>query len=188
MMKIVRPVMVALLALALLPGCGGSPDSANGGSADGGSVDGGAGVDLEPGKLEALEMDNCTLLTDEEVTAFAGDDLVVSEDSPLGCGWVEPGEIMAQFTVQAYRGGGDSAAAATALVNSPQEVIELSGVGDDAVAVSTHGEVINWVIARKGDLFVVINQTFLLFEPTPQELERSGKLAGTALGRLVDAV
>jgi hypothetical protein len=73
------------------------------------------------------------------------------------------------------------------LVNNPDQIIALEGVGDDAVAVSTYGEVINWVIARKGNLFVVINQGFLGLEPTPSELERSGRLAATALDRLVEA-
>ena len=183
MVKMIRPVVVALLALTLLPGCGSAaPGPGNVGSG------GEPAVDLEPGELEALDVDNCALLTAAEVTQFAGDELVVSEDTPLGCAYVEPGETMAQFTVQSYRGGGDATAAAKALVANPTEITALGGVGDDAVAVSTHGEVINWVIARKGNLFVVINQTFLLIEPSSAELGRSGELAATALGRLVDAV
>jgi hypothetical protein len=182
MVKMIRPVVVALLALTLVPGCGGAaPGLGNGGSG------GDPAVDLEPGELEALDVDDCALLTAAEVTQFAGDELVISEDTPLGCAYVEPGETMAQFTVQSYRGGGDATAAAKALIANPKEITELDGVGDDAVAVSTHGEVINWVIAREGDLFVVINQTFLLIEPGPAELDRSGELAATALGRLVDA-
>lgn len=189
-MKIPKMFAVGLLALALVPGCDGS----NGGSGpNGGSADGDGVVDLAPGEFEPIDIDNCTLLTDEEVSAYADDELIVDEDTPLGCGWIEAEDAQEefpvhQFSVQALRGGGDSKAAAPVLVNDPEQVIELSGVGDDAVAVSTYGEVINWVIARQGDLFVVLNVTFVGHDPTPEDLERSGQLAATALGRLVEAV
>lgn len=177
MKQIWRSVAVAVVALLLAAGCGGGEDGGNGGG----------GVDLAPGELEALGVDNCALLTDAEVSELAGKDLVVDEDTPLGCGWVIPGESMHQFGVRSLRGGGDSAAAAEVLVIDPQQIIDLEGVGDDAVAVLAHGEVIDWVIARQGNLFVVLNTTFLLLHATPEDLERSGRLAATALGRLVDA-
>lgn len=178
-MRILPPVAVAALALALATGCGGDPPG-------GGAGNGGGGPELAPGELEAMDFDNCSLLTDDEVSELAGEELVVDEDTPLGCGWVVPGEIIHQFGIQAYQGGGDSATAASVLVNDPEQVIDLDGIGDDAVAVSTYGEVINWVIARKGNRFVVINQGFVGLEVTPGELQRSGELATTALARLVD--
>jgi hypothetical protein len=180
MRRITRPIAVAILTLVLVAACGGDAESP-GGPGDA------AGQGLEPGQMEPLDIDDCSLLTDEEVSAFAGEELVVTQDGPLGCGWVVPGEIIEQFNIRSFRGGGDAATAADVLVNNPQKVIELAGAGDDAVAVSTYDEIINWVIARKGDLFVVINQTFLSFDPTPSELDRSAKLAATALGRLAQA-
>lgn len=181
MVKILRPMAVTVLALVFVAGCGGG-DSPGGGTGNGDGTQ-----NLVPDELEGLDVDNCSLLTDQEVSALAGEELVVAEDTPLGCGWVIPGEPMHQFGVQSYRGDGDSSAAAMVLVDNPEQIIDLDGVGDDAVAVSTYGEVINWVIARKGNLFVVINQGFLGLEPTPSDLDRSGELAATALGRLVDA-
>src|SRR5690606_3327161 len=183
---------VGLMALVLVPGCGGS-GSDDGPGADAGSAGGEGAVDLAPGELESIDIDNCSLLTDDEVSAYADTDLVVHEDTPLGCGWIKPEDAQNEFpvhrfSVRALRGGGDSKAAAPVLVIEPEQVIELSGVGDDAVAVSAHGEVINWVIARKGDLFGVLNGTFIGHDPTPEDLERSGQLAATALGRLVEAV
>ncbi|HEY8453783.1 MAG: hypothetical protein FWJ87_07140 [Micromonosporaceae bacterium] len=56
-----------------------------------------------------------------------------------------------------------------------------------AVAVSTYGEGIDWVIARQGNLFVVLNTVFPDLDEAPDDLEAAGQLAATALNRLVQA-
>lgn len=175
-MKITRrwAVALAVAAMATLGACGG---------------DGGSGSDAVDEALEGggtLEVDNCTLLTNEEVSSLAGFALESSGDSPMGCAYPQPGEVMGEFSIRSYRGSGDATAAAAELAPSLQ-VIPLSGVGDDAVALSDSDGSVNFLIARKGDLFVELVMTFLDVTPESPSLDQAGQLASTALGRLVEA-
>lgn len=172
--RIVRfpAVAVAAITIGLLGGCGGDSGESPGGDLGG---DGGA-----------LEVNNCTLVTNEEATALAGTDLVSSEDGPLGCAYTEPGELLGLFSIRSYRQGGDSAAAAAELAPSLQ-VIPMPGIGDDAVALADTDGSVNFLIARDGDLFVELVMTFLDVTPDSPSLDQAGQLASTALGRLVDA-
>jgi hypothetical protein len=163
-------VVAAAGVVAALGACGGEDGAGNGGVPSDG----------------VLEVDSCTLLTDEEVSAFAGMELSAGEDSPLGCGYVVPGETVADFSIRSYRGDGDAASAAVALAPSLQ-VIMMSGIGDDAVALADADGSVNFLIARQGDLFVELVMTFLDVTPDSPALDHAGELASTALGRLVDA-
>jgi hypothetical protein len=162
--------IVTLGAAVAAASCGSDDDSSGPADGDGGSI----------------SVDNCTLLTDEEVSAFAGDDLRHSEDSPIGCAYTEPGETLGMFSIRSYRTDGDATAAAQALAPSLR-VIPLSGVGEDAVALADSDDSVNFVIARSGDLFVELVMTFLDVTPESSSLQKAGQLASTALGRLVEA-
>ncbi len=164
-------LVTAMTMVAALGACSGGNDPASGGSAGGG---------------EALEVDNCTLLTSDEVSALAGEQLNVTEDGPLGCAYVRPGEVVGQFSIRSYRQPGDAAAAASKLAPSLQ-VIRINGVGDDAVALADSDESVNFLIAHKGDLFVELVMTFLDITPNSPALAKAGQLASTALARLADA-
>jgi hypothetical protein len=165
------PVMVAGVVLAV-GACGGENESTNGtGSSDGDGV---------------LEVDNCTLLTDEEVSALAGKELTASEDSPLGCAYVEAGKVVGEFSIRSSRRDGDAAAAA-AILAPTLEVIRMDGIGDDAVALADSDGSVNFIIARKGDLFVELVMTFLDVTSDSPALQQAGQLASTALDRLAEA-
>lgn len=167
----------AIAALVgLVPACGSDDDDATGASND--TVD-------EVLDEEGLDVDSCTLLTNEEVSAFAGYELEATEDGPLGCAFVEPGEVVGDLTVHSYRGSGDAAAEGAEIVPGA-EIINLDGIGDDAVALNVGGSV-NFLVARQGDLFVVLVTTFLGVTPDSVELDGAAQLASTALGRLVEA-
>ncbi len=134
-----------------------------------------------------VEVDSCALITNDEATEMAGEELEAVEDSPLGCPFVVPGEVIGEFTIRGYVGDGDATAAASEIVPDAAEVIPIDGVGDDAVIISSNGEVIDFVVARQGDRFVLMNTTFLLFEPGTEEANRLTALAGVALQRLVES-
>ncbi len=147
------------------------------------------GSTTPPGSPEgdgALAVDNCTLLTNEEVSALAGKELAATEDGPLGCAYVESGEVVADFSIRSYRQDGDAAAAAAKLAPS-LKVTPMNGIGDEAVALSDSDGSVNFLIARKGNLFVELVMTFLDVEADTPSLQQAGQLASTALGRLVDA-
>jgi hypothetical protein len=163
---------MAMSVVAALSGCGGGNGSTNGGGSSNG--DG------------PLDVDNCTLLTDDEVSALAGEELAATEDSPLGCAYVVPGEIVGDFSIRSYRRDGDAAAVAAELAPA-LEVIQLEGIGDDAVALADSDGSVNFLIARNGDLFVELVMTFLDVTPDSPSLQQAGQLASTALDRLVAA-
>ncbi|HLV59004.1 MAG TPA: hypothetical protein VKY81_09090 [Natronosporangium sp.] len=151
MKQIWRPVVVALSALVLATGCSG-----------GGGGDGGGGADLAVDEMGPLYVNNCELLTDAEVSELAGEEVVATADVPgIGCKWEPPGEANPLVRLLAVRSSGDSATyAQEELPNAPEVVIELEGIGDDAVAVSVNGG-LDLVIARKGDLFVEFDRDTL---------------------------
>lgn len=129
---------------------------------------------------------DCTLLTNEEVSAFAGKELVGSGSDALGCAYVAPGATVGEFSIRSYRQSGDAAAAGTKLAPS-LEIVPFAGVGDDAVALATSDGSVNFLIARKGNAFVELVMTFMQVTKDPAELQRAGQLASTALSRLVAA-
>jgi hypothetical protein len=159
-------LVVAVAAVAALGACS---SKGSGTSGDGDST---------------LDVDNCTLLTNAEVSDFAGKQLSAGEDSPLGCPYTAAGEVVADFSIRSYRQGGDAAAAAATLAPTLR-VIELTSIGDEAVALADSDDSVNFLIARKGNLFVELVMTFLDVTPDSPALQKAGQLASTALGRLV---
>jgi hypothetical protein len=141
----------------------------------------------DSGEQTTLNVDNCKLVTNDEVTALAGKALQADEDGPLGCPFTEPGETLGLFSIRSYKQGGDAAAAATKLAPT-LKVIKLAGVGDDAVALADGDDSVNFIIARKGNLFVELVMTFLDITSDPASLKPASDLASTALGRLDAAV
>jgi hypothetical protein len=176
-MGIWKRLGIVLLAGALGVACGGDDDD----DADG-TVEDAAEMAVSD---ESLDVDDCTLLTNEEVSAFAGTELEATEDGPLGCAYVVPGEVVGDFSIRSYRGDGDAAAAGADLVPTA-DLIDLDGVGDDAVALDVDGSV-NFVVARQGDMFVELVMTFLDVTPDSPELDAAAELAATALDRLTDS-
>ncbi len=162
--------------------CGGDDaddDSGAGSDSTADAVDGGG--DLDTG----LDVDNCTLLTDAEVSALAGEALEATGDSPLGCGWVVPDETIADFTLNTFRSA-DSVEDRAADLAPSAEVVEMEGVGDSAVALVVDGSV-NFLVAKQGDLGVVLVTTFLDVTPDSPELEAAGAIARTALANLAES-
>jgi hypothetical protein len=177
-----------LLVTCLIGACGG--DGAEDTIEDGTDATTGATVvetTEEPTVEQEVEVDSCSLITDEEASEMAGEELEAAEDSPLGCPYVVPGEVIGEFSIRGYVGSGDSSAAASDLVPSAVEVLQVPGIGDDAVVISSNGEVVDFIIARQGDRFIVMNTTFLFLEPETEDADRATTLAGVALQRLVDS-
>lgn len=179
-----RVLWLAVIAVAALAGCGGG-DSEDAGSGDAAGAP--AEVDEGVGSVDdaELDVDNCALLTDEEVSALAGEELESDLDSALGCAWVVPGEVVGDFTLDSFRSATSAAEYGAELAPSA-DVIPMDGVGDEAVALAVDGSV-NFVVAKQGDLGIVLVTTFLDVTPDSPSLEAAGELAVTALGRLADA-
>ena len=170
--------VVSLASLVFLAACGGDDDDGGdtGGdvanteqSEDDGDDDSGSGID------------NCSLLTDDEVSAFAGKTLVHGEDSVLGCGFAEPDASIADFSVLATRSGQSVADVAAELAPSLDVHDLMGGDFDEAVALFD-GDEANFLIMRRGDVRVVLVMTFLDIT-TGQPLADATHLAETALDR-----
>jgi hypothetical protein len=135
------PVTTLAIAISLAAGCGG-------GSAD-----------VEVTGTETADIDNCTLVTDEEASRLAGKELKHDEDTPLGCGFVQPGRSISEFTVRAFNGKG---AAKDNFGDHSEDtrVHEIAGVGDSA-AVLARDEDVNFLIVQKGGRYVQFVTTFV---------------------------
>jgi hypothetical protein len=129
--------------------------------------------------------DQCTLLTDEEVSTLAGHELVAAGgDSFLGCAYAPPDEIVGDVVVNAGYGDGDAQAVAAEGWPNAAQVIPVD-VGDDTVAVtSPEDDGVVSVITASDGRFVQLVVTFLFIEPTDTEqIEAAAQLAVTALDR-----
>jgi hypothetical protein len=180
-----RKLLALVVTIGLLAACG---DDTTGATTSASTAADTTESSAESGTTvasEAVDIDSCALITDEEATEMAGEELEAAEDSPFGCPFVVPGEVIGEFTVRGYVGEGDATTAASEIVPDAAEVIPIDGIGDDAVIISSNGEVIDFVVVRQGDRFVLLNTTFLLFEPGTEEADRLTALAGVALQRLV---
>ena len=175
-----------MLALALVAtGC--SSDDDNEAATDTTEEGADTAGDDSGADTEDLEVDDCTLLTDDEVSRLADEPLFVSEggESFLGCGWSFEDEAIDSFGIRSFRE--DTTVAEHAEELAPNnEVIEIEGVGDEAVGLMSEGEV-NFLVARDGDLFVELVMTFLDVPPDSANFETAKELARTALERLKDA-
>lgn len=186
-------IAVVLVGWALLVAACGATEAGSDTTATGALTTSSEGVEPgegstgpEPTSDEVVDVDDCTLLTDEEVSSLAGTALLATEDSFLGCGYVGEGEVVADFSIRSYSAAGASAAELGAELAPSANVIPLDGVGDEAVALEVDGSV-NFLLARSDDLVVEMVMTFLDVTPDSPELERASELAVLALGRLAEA-
>lgn len=175
-------LLLAVLAtlMSVLAGCGGDDVTDSTGDTDSDSAESTAGEEAEPTE----EVDNCSLLSNEEVTALAGYELVAGEDSPLGCPYIAPGEDIADVRVVAVtRPGGAQAVAEEAFPDAP-EIIPVD-VGADTVAVTDpSGDTIASVLTADGDRLVELSVIFLFVSPDDTaRIEEAAQLAVTALER-----
>ncbi len=175
---ILRGLASALMVVFFSAACGGGDDD-TAARAAGGTDDGGDAA------TESLDVDNCTLLTDEEVSTLSDEPLFASEDGPLGCGWLPEDGGIADFSIRSFRSDASAAERATRLAPSLEQ-LELGGVEDEAVALVREGEA-NFIVAKRGDLFVEMVLTFLDMEVGSENLDRAQGLAQVALDRLEDA-
>jgi hypothetical protein len=128
--------------------------------------------------------DNCSLITAEEATIFAGYDLALGEDSILGCGYLPPDSSVADLVVNSAILDGDAASVAGEAYPDATEIIPV-GVGDDTVAVTTpSGDTIAAIITRDGGRFVELAIVFIGIDPDETaRIEEAAQLAVTALER-----
>lgn len=128
--------------------------------------------------------DNCSLVTAEEATIFAGYELELGEDSILGCGYLPPDSSVADISVYTAILDGDAASVAGEAYPDATEIVAV-GVGDDTVAVTTpSGETIAAIITRDGGRFVELAIVFVGIDPgETARIEEAAQLAVTALER-----
>jgi hypothetical protein len=174
--------MFVVLALGAVA-CDAGGDAGGDATADTEAADGGEGAGDEP---ESLDVDNCSLLTSDEVSRLADEPLVDPEDSFLGCGWNFEGETIASFSIRGYRFAGTVAERAGELAEGA-ELLPVDGVGDEAAGLVTVDDEVNFLVARDGDLFVEMVMTFLDVPPDSDNFETAQDLASTALARLREA-
>ena len=127
---------------------------------------------------------NCSLFTQKEVAEIMGKAVKPGKESALGCGWIPKGETLSYLTVFIKR---DSRTAKKA-VGAPRadfKVIDVSGVGDDAIAVveKSSKEVMDMYV-HKGKYLVRLNMTFLEVPTTGRKFERLKKVVKKAVNRL----
>jgi len=143
----------------------------------------GGGGDSALTETETADVDNCALVTDEEVSTLVGKQLTHGEDSPLGCPFMRPGASMSEFTVRAFAGKG-AAKDNFGSHSADTTVHEISGVGDSA-AVLARDEHVNFLIVQKGRRYVQFVTTFVddLNLGSPK-LKTAQELALKALDRI----
>jgi hypothetical protein len=192
--------LVAGALLLAVSGCGGDDDDDDGGAGDttvddgaaddGAADDDSADDDSADDDDAALDVDNCSLLTDEEASTLAGEELAAQAgDSPLGCPYAPPDEVVGDIVVNSVRHDGDLASLAATGFPNAASVTPIDGVGEESVAVLTPaGDAVASILARQGDLVVELQVVFLLIEPDDTAaVQIAGEYAAIALERLVDA-
>lgn len=166
--------LLLVMALALLGACSG------GGDAEEGDSPGGTDEQSD----DSGEVDSCTLLSNEEVSALAGYELAADEDSPLGCPYIAPGENVADVRVVAVISEGGAMAVAERGFPDAAEIMPVS-VGEDTVAVTDPaGDAIASIVTASGDRVVELSVIFIDVPPDdPTRIEEAANLAVTALER-----
>lgn len=180
-----RTTIVTLILLSLLAACSGD----QGTDATTTTTTAAAGTTMAtettaPDTSGGAAPDNCSLITAEEATALAGHTLDVGEDSMIGCGFVPPGESVADMSVLAFESDGDAASVTAADYPDAAETIPVS-VGGDTVAVTTpEDDAVAAIITDDGGHFVQLQVVFLDIAPTDTAgIEKAAELATTALSR-----
>jgi hypothetical protein len=129
--------------------------------------------------------DQCTLLTDEEVSTLAGHEVVAADgDSFLGCAYAPPDEIIGDVVVNAGFGDGDARAVAAEGWPDAAQVIPIDVGGDTVAVTSPEDDGVVSVITASDGRFVQLVVTFLFIEATDTEqIDLAAQLAVTALDR-----
>lgn len=160
----------AILAALMAAGCGGRS------TADQSAADAVTGT-------ETANVDNCTLVTDEEASRLAGRELKHGEDGPLGCPYTPPGSLMGYFIVRVFDGKGP--AKDNFGEHSADTVVhEIQGVGDSA-AVLARDDDVNFIIVQKDGRYIQFVTTFIDDMTLGSPRVKQGlELALTAIGRI----
>lgn len=179
-MKPIATRLLVIVVLLLLAACGGS-STPEAGDAPGETEE---VTDTSADEVTDEVVDNCALLTDEEVTELAGHELVAGEDSPLGCPFIAPGESVADVRVVGVTAAGGAQAVTEQAFPNAAEIIPVA-VGDDTVAVTDpSGGAIASIITASGDRVVELSVIFIDVPPDdPARIEDAATLAVTALER-----
>jgi hypothetical protein len=132
---------------------------------------------------ETADVDNCSLVTNEEASSLAGHDLAHGDDTPLGCPFTRPGRSMSEFTVRAFPGKG-AAKDNFGKHSADTTVHEIPGVADSA-AVLARDEHVNFLIVQRGNRYLQFVTTFVddLNLGSPK-LKEAQDLAVKALDRM----
>jgi hypothetical protein len=167
-----RTIVVVAAAAALLgAGCGGGDDSANGDDGDGADGD---------------TVDSCSLLTDEEVSALAGDELVAGEGTSSICPYIPPGADVADVILTTAERAGDAMSIAEAAFPNADSITAVDDVGADTVAVTDpSGGAIGAILTVREGRVVELNVIFLSIDPGDSEgIRAAAEVAVLALDRL----
>jgi hypothetical protein len=127
---------------------------------------------------------NCSLFTQKEVAEIMGKAAKPGEETALGCGWVPRGETLSYLTVF-IKADSRTAKKAVGTLQAGFKVIDVSGVGDDAVAVvEKSSQEVTDMYVHKGKYLVRLNMPFLEFTATGKKFKKFRKIAQKAVNRL----
>jgi len=126
----------------------------------------------------------CSLFTQQEVAELMGKAVKPGEETPLGCAWIPEGKMSSYLTVY-IKTESQTAKKAIGARQGDFEVIDVSGVGDDAVAVirKSSQRVLDMYV-HKGKYLVRFNMPFLKIMPNGNEFDNFKKAAQKAVNRL----
>jgi len=127
---------------------------------------------------------HCSLFTQQGVAELMGKAVQPGEETPLGCAWIPEGKMSSYLTVY-IKTESQTAKKAIGARQGDFEVIDVSGVGDDAVAVirKSSQRVLDMYI-HKGKYLVRFNMPFLKIMPSGNEFDNFKKAAQKAVNRL----
>ena len=127
---------------------------------------------------------HCSLFTQQEVAVLMRKAVQPGEETPLGCAWIPEGKMSSYLTVY-IKTESQTAKKAIGARQGDFEVIDVSGVGDDAVAVirKSSQRVLDMYV-HKGKYLVRFNMPFLKIMPNGNEFDNFKKAAQKAVNRL----
>jgi hypothetical protein len=126
----------------------------------------------------------CSLFTQQEVAEIMGKAVQSGEETPLGCAWTPEGKKSSYLTVF-IKIESRTAKEAIGSREGDFEVIDVNGVGDDAVAVirKSSKRVLDMYV-HKGKYLVRLNMPFLKITPSGNDYENFKKAVQKAVNRL----
>ena len=118
----------------------------------------------------------CSLFTQQEVAKLMGKAVKPGEETPMGCAWIPEGKMSSYLTVL-IKTESRTAKKAIGVRQGDFEVIDVSDVGDDAVAVvrKSSQRVLDMYV-HIGKYLVRFNMPFLKITPSGNEFENFKKL------------